>query len=341
MVLGASEKFKITNYLQNFYKKNIGEIYSCEIESVDLFVDSYSIGDRTRAFLKIQDGCNYACSYCTIPLSRGRSRSDSIHNVLKNAKEITKNGIKEIILTGINAGDYGEVSFEKKKTNHTFFELLKALDDIEGIKRLRISSIEPNLLSNDILHLISKSKKISHHFHIPLQSGSNDILQRMRRRYVRELYAEKVEKIKYFMPQSCIGTDVIVGFPGESNEHFIKTFNFLNDMKISYLHVFTFSERENTEACRISGTIPRFIRYKRNNILRSLSEIKRRIFYNSQIGMEKTVLFEYENREGFLYGFTDNYIRVKIPCNEGIPNSLQNVKLKMIDSNGIMLIEKI
>lgn len=334
LVLGASEKFNITSYIQDLSKKYVGEVHSCEIESVDFYVDSYSIVDRTRSFLKVQDGCDYPCSYCTIPLARGRSRSDSMQNVLRNAKEIAKSGVKEIVLTGINVGDYG-------KPTNTFFELMEALDKIDEIKRLRISSIEPNLLSNDILRFVAKSKKFVPHFHLPLQSGSNDILRNMRRRYLRELYAEKVEKIKSFMPQACIGTDVIVGFPGESDENFMKTFYFLSEMQVSYLHVFTYSERENTEAFRMHGIIPKYIRHKRNQVLRSLSAKKRNKFYESQIGTEHTVLFEHENREGFLHGYTENYIRVKIPCNEVIPNSLQNVKLKTIDPNGIMLIEKI
>lgn len=337
LVLGASEKFKITDYLQSLSKKDVGEIHSCEIESVNLHVNSYSLGERTRAFLKVQDGCDYQCSYCTIPLSRGLSRSDSIQNVLKNAKEIAKSGVKEIVLTGINVGDYGKVTFENKKPTNSFFELLEALDNVEQIERLRISSIEPNLLSNDILCLIAKSKKIVPHFHLPLQSGSNEILSTMRRRYFRDLYREKVEKIKFLMPQASIGTDVIVGFPGENNEHFLKSFHFLNEIQVSYLHVFTFSERENTDASLMNGMIPKHIRHKRNHVLRSLSEIKRHKFYNSQIGTERTVLFENENREGFLYGFTDNYIRVKIPYNETLPKSLQRVKLKTIDKNGIML----
>lgn len=341
LVLGSSEKFKITDYLQDLSKKDVGEVYSCEIESVNLYVNSYSIGNRTRAFLKVQDGCDYPCSYCTIPLARGKSRSDKRQNVLKNVKEIAKSGVKEVVLTGINIGDYGKVAIENKKTTHTFFELIEALDKVEQIKRLRISSIEPNLLNNDTILLIAKSKKFVPHFHIPLQSGSNEILRNMRRRYLRDLYAEKVEKIKYFMPQACIGTDVIVGFPGESNEHFMKTFHFLNEIKISYLHVFTYSERENTESFRMHGIIPKYIRHKRNQILRNLSKIKRNKFYESQIGTEHTVLIENDKKEGFLYGFTDNYIKIKIPWNEAIPNSLQNVKLKTLDSNGIMLIEKI
>lgn len=341
LVLGASEKFKITDYLQYLSKKDVGEIYSCEGESVDFHVDSYSLGDKTRAFLKIQDGCNYQCSYCTIPISRGKSLSDRMQNILKNAKALSKSGVKEIVLTGINVGDYGKVAIKNKKPTHTFVELLEALDRVEQIKRLRISSIEPNLLSNDIILLIAKSKRFVPHFHIPLQSGSNEILSKMRRRYFRDLYKKKVENIKYLMPQASIGTDVIVGFPGETNEHFLKTFHFLNEIQVSYLHVFTFSERENTEAFRMYGCLPKYIRHKRNHLLRSLSEIKRHSFYKSQIGSERSVLFESKNREGFLYGFTDNYIRVKTPYNEAIPNSLQKVKLKTIDKNGIMLIEKI
>lgn len=334
LVLGASEKFKLKDYLQDISKKDVGEVYSCDIESVYLYFDSYSIKDRTRAFLKVQDGCDYLCSYCNIPIARGKSRSDSIQNVLKNAKEIAKSGVKEIVLTGINVGDYG-------KSPNDFLKLMSSLDKVEEIKRLRLSSIEPNLISNDIIRLVSKSKKIVPHFHIPLQSGSNDILYNMHRRYSRELYAEKVEKIKSLLPQASVGTDVIVGFPGESNEHFMKTFHFLNEVQVSYLHVFSYYERENTEAFQKNGFIPKDIGHKRNTVLRSLSEIKRNKFYDSQIRTEQPVLFENENREGFLYGFTDNYIRLKIPGNEVITNRLQNVKLKTKETNGIMLIEKI
>nr|WP_103328013.1 tRNA (N(6)-L-threonylcarbamoyladenosine(37)-C(2))-methylthiotransferase MtaB [Bacteroidetes bacterium endosymbiont of Geopemphigus sp.] len=337
LVLGAAEKFKITDYLSDLSKKTVGEVHSCEIKAVDFYVGSYSIGDRTRSFLKVQDGCDYKCSYCTIPLARGVSRSSTLEKVLENAREIARTGVKEIVLTGINVGDYGKGEFGNKKHEHTFLELIKALDVIEEIERFRISSIEPNLLSDQIIEFVTSSKRFVPHFHIPLQSGSNDILRKMRRRYMRELYAEKVNKIKAFMPQACIGVDVIVGFPGESDEHFMETFHFLSELEISYLHVFTYSDRADTEAIRMEGEVLKAIRYKRNKALRGLSVRKRRQFYENQIGSMRKVLFEQENKGGFLYGYTENYIKVKAPW-EGIKsNSVQEVRLKKLSSDGVML----
>src|SRR6056297_204119 len=251
LVLGATEKFKITNYLNDLTKNDFGEIHSCEIEEADFYVGSYSFGDRTRAFLKVQDGCDYKCTYCTIPLARGISRSDTLENVLDNAKKISEKGIKEIVLTGVNIGDYGKGEFGNKKHEHTFFELVQALDTVEGIERLRISSIEPNLLKNQTIDFVARSNTFVPHFHIPLQSGSNEVLKAMRRRYMRELYVDRVVKIKDTMPDACIGVEVIVGFPGETDEHFLETYNFLNELDISYLHVFTYSERDNTVAAEM------------------------------------------------------------------------------------------
>src|SRR5690606_29164287 len=263
-------------------------------------------GDRTRAFLKVQDGCDYKCTYCTIPLARGISRSDTLENVLKNAEEISKKDIKEIVLTGVNIGDYGKGEFGNKKHEHTFLDLVRELDKVEGIERLRISSIEPNLLKNETIELVAQSRTFVPHFHIPLQSGSNDILKKMKRRYLRELYVDRVLKIREVMPHACIGVDVIVGFPGETDEHFLETYHFLNDLDISYLHVFTYSERDNTEAANMEGIVPLDVRNKRSKMLRGLSVKKRRAFYESQLGTKRTVLFESENKEGYIYGFTEN-----------------------------------
>src|SRR5690554_1048168 len=294
LVLGATEKFKITDYLNDLAKNDFGEVHSCEIEEADFYVGSYSIGDRTRAFLKVQDGCDYKCTYCTIPLARGISRSDTLENVLKNAFEISQQGIKEIVLTGVNIGDYGKGEFGNKKHEHTFYELVQALDKVEGIERLRISSIEPNLLKDETIDFVAQSRTFVPHFHIPLQSGSNDILKKMRRRYLRELYAERVLRIRKTMPDACIGVDVIVGFPGETDEHFLETYNFLTDLDISYLHVFTYSERDNTLAAQMENSVPMNIRSKRSKMLRGLSVKKRRAFYESQLGKTKKVLFENE-----------------------------------------------
>lgn len=334
LVLGATEKFKITDYLNDLSKNQMGEVHSCEIEEADFYVGSYSIGDRTRAFLKVQDGCDYKCTYCTIPLARGISRSDALDNVLKNAYEISQQGIKEIVLTGVNIGDYGKGEFGNKKHEHTFLDLVKALDEVEGIERLRISSIEPNLLKNETIEFVSQSRTFVPHFHIPLQSGSNDILKKMKRRYLREVYVDRVNKIREVMPHACIGVDVIVGFPGETDEHFLETYHFLNELDISYLHVFTYSERDNTEAVLMDGVVPMNVRAKRSKMLRGLSVKKRRAFYESQIGTHRTVLFEGENKEGYIHGFTENYVKVKTPWNPELVNTLHEIQLTHIDEDG-------
>ena len=336
LVLGATEKFKITDYLNDLTKNDFGEVHSCEIEDADFYVGSYSIGDRTRAFLKVQDGCDYKCTYCTIPLARGISRSDTLNNVLKNAKEISEQNIKEIVLTGVNIGDYGKGEFGNKKHEHTFYELVQALDEVEGIERLRISSIEPNLLKNETIDFVSTSNAFVPHFHIPLQSGSNDLLKLMRRRYLRELYVDRVNKIKEVMPHACIGVDVIVGFPGETDEYFLETYNFLTKLGISYLHVFTYSERDNTLAVEMDGVVPKNVRSKRSKMLRGLSVKKRRAFYESQLESQRTVLFEGENKEGYIHGFTENYVKVKTPWNPELVNTLHKVELTEIDEDGLV-----
>jgi threonylcarbamoyladenosine tRNA methylthiotransferase MtaB len=339
LVLGATEKFKITDYINDLSKNEMGEVHSCEIEEADFYVGSYSIGDRTRAFLKVQDGCDYKCTYCTIPLARGISRSDALENVLKNAYEISKQNIKEIVLTGVNIGDYGKGEFGNKKHEHTFLDLVKALDEVEGIERLRISSIEPNLLKNETIEFVAQSRTFVPHFHIPLQSGSNEILGKMKRRYQRELYSDRIAKIREVMPHACVGVDVIVGFPGETDDHFLETYHFLNDLDISYLHVFTYSERDNTEAAEMDGVVPMNVRSKRSKMLRGLSVKKRRAFYESQIGTNRTVLFEGENKEGYIHGFTENYVKVKTPWNPELVNTLHEIKLTHIDEDGSVRME--
>ncbi len=336
LVLGATEKFKITDYLNDLTKNDHGEVHSCEIDEADFYVGAYSFGDRTRAFLKVQDGCDYKCTYCTIPLARGISRSDKLENVLKNAAEISAKGIKEIVLTGVNIGDYGKGEFGNKKHEHTFLDLVKALDEVEGIERLRISSIEPNLLKNETIDFVAQSKTFVPHFHIPLQSGSNEILKQMRRRYMKELYVDRVARIKSTMPDACIGVDVIVGFPGETDEYFLETYNFLNELDISYLHVFTYSERDNTPAATMQDVVPTKVRKKRSKMLRGLSAKKRRAFYESQIGKEFTVLFEGENKEGYIHGFTENYVKIKAPWDPELVNTLHQVKLEKIDEDGLV-----
>jgi threonylcarbamoyladenosine tRNA methylthiotransferase MtaB len=339
LVLGATEKFKIIDYINDLSKNDMGEVHSCEIEEADFYVGSYSIGDRTRAFLKVQDGCDYKCTYCTIPLARGISRSDALENVLKNAYEISKQGIKEIVLTGVNIGDYGKGEFGNKKHEHTFLDLVKALDEVEGIERLRISSIEPNLLKNETIDFVAQSRAFVPHFHIPLQSGSNTILGKMKRRYQREVYVDRVANIRKVMPHACIGVDVIVGFPGETDEYFLETYNFLNEMDISYLHVFTYSERDNTEAASMTEVVPMNVRSKRSKMLRGLSVKKRRAFYESQIGSNRTVLFESENKEGYIHGFTENYVKVKTPWNPELVNTLHEINLTRIDEDGSVRME--
>lgn len=339
LVLGANEKFKITDYIQNLQKNKIAEVHSCEITQVNNYDSAYSIGDRTRAFLKIQDGCDYLCTYCTIPMARGISRSDTLENVLKNARKIAQKGVKEIVLTGVNIGDYGKGELGNKKHEHTFLDLVKALDPLNGVERIRISSIEPNLLKDDTIEFVANSKTFVPHFHIPLQSGSNELLKKMKRRYPRELYEEKVEKIKKLMPDACIGVDVIIGFPGETDELFLETYHFLNELNISYLHVFTYSERPNTEAVLMEGVVPQNVRNKRSKMLRGLSVKKRRSFYESQLGKTKTILLESENKDGFMFGFTENYVKVKTPFNEGLINTTHQVYLTKIDEDGEVLFE--
>ncbi|MFD1064227.1 tRNA (N(6)-L-threonylcarbamoyladenosine(37)-C(2))-methylthiotransferase MtaB [Winogradskyella litorisediminis] len=336
LVLGATEKFKITDYINDLSKNDFGEVHSCEIEEADFYVGSYSIGDRTRAFLKVQDGCDYKCTYCTIPLARGISRSDTMQNVLKNAKEISEKGIKEIVLTGVNIGDYGKGEFGNKKHEHTFLDLVSELDRVEGIERLRISSIEPNLLKNETIDLVSKSRAFVPHFHVPLQSGSNALLKKMKRRYMRELYTDRVSKIKEVMPHACIGVDVIVGFSGETDELFLETYNYLSELDISYLHVFTYSERDNTEASNFDGVVPKNKRAKRSKMLRGLSAKKRRAFYESQLHTKRNVLFESENKEGYIHGFTENYVKVKTPWNPELVNTIHFVELTEIDDDGLV-----
>jgi threonylcarbamoyladenosine tRNA methylthiotransferase MtaB len=342
LVLGATEKFNITSYINDLFANpdrrasNGAEIHSCEIEDADFYVGSYAIGDRTRAFLKVQDGCDYKCTYCTIPLARGISRSDTLENVLKNAAEISAKGIKEIVLTGVNIGDYGKGEFGNKKHEHTFFELCQALDEVAGIKRLRISSIEPNLLTNQTIDFVAQSKTFVPHFHIPLQSGSDSLLKLMRRRYMTDLYLDRVARINKTMPNACIGVDVIVGFPGETQELFLETYNFLNQLEVSYLHVFTYSERENTPAATMEGVVPKNIRAKRSKMLRGLSAKKRRAFYESQLGSTLTVLFEGENKQGYIHGFTQNYVKVKHPWNPELVNTLREVTLLEIDEDGMV-----
>jgi threonylcarbamoyladenosine tRNA methylthiotransferase MtaB len=339
LVLGATEKFKVTNYINDLSKNDMGEVHSCEIEAADFYVGSYSIGDRTRAFLKVQDGCDYKCTYCTIPLARGISRSDILQNVLDNAKEISSKGIKEIVLTGVNIGDYGKGEFGNKKHEHTFFELVQELDKVEGIHRLRISSIEPNLLTNETIDFVSKSKSFVPHFHIPLQSGSDVLLKRMKRRYMSGIYTDRVAKIKSLMPNACIGVDVIVGFPGETEALFLETYNYLNELDISYLHVFTYSERPNTEAFDMDGVVGKNVRSKRSKMLRVLSVKKRRSFYESQLGNTLTVLFESENKEGYIHGFTENYVKVRTPWNPELVNTLHPITLTEIDEDGVVRFE--
>ncbi|CAN5153321.1 tRNA (N(6)-L-threonylcarbamoyladenosine(37)-C(2))-methylthiotransferase MtaB [soil metagenome] len=336
LVLGASEKFNLVSYLDSIQKREHAAVHSCEIEEANFFVDAWSFGDRTRAFLKVQDGCDYTCSFCTIPLARGKSRSDTIENVLKNAKHVASLGTKEIVLTGVNLGDFGKGYSGGKTKEEDFLELVNALDEVEGIERIRISSIEPNLLKDEVIEFVAQSKRFVPHFHIPLQSGSDKILKLMRRRYLRELYINRVAKIKSLMPHCCIGVDVIVGFPGETEEDFLDTYNFLNELNISYLHVFTYSERLNTDAITMEGIVPIAERKRRNKMLRILSEKKLRNFYTQYEGSERPVLFEIENKEGLMHGYTDNYIKVKYPFDENLVNTIVHVQLNKIETDGIV-----
>lgn len=322
LVLGAAEKFNITRHLKEITKGDSAKICSCDIEDVNIFTASHSINDRTRIFLKVQDGCDYNCSFCTIPMARGKSRSDSIDNVVRLVNDIASKGAREIVLTGINLGDFGKGLHGGKKKEENFFDLVKELDEVEGIERYRISSIEPNLLANEIIEFVSNSKKFMPHFHIPLQSGSNKILGMMKRRYKRELYAERVGLIKTMMPHCCVGVDVIVGFPGETGENFKETFDFLHSMDISYLHVFTYSERANTYALELKPVVPMNIRHERNKALRNLSYQKMQYFTNQNIGQERKVLFETNNKNGMMEGYTDNYIKITTPYNRDWENNI-------------------
>ncbi|HAO29066.1 MAG TPA: tRNA (N(6)-L-threonylcarbamoyladenosine(37)-C(2))-methylthiotransferase MtaB [Chryseobacterium indologenes] len=340
LVLGAKEKFNILSYLDDLEKtENEGIVHSCEIEETDFFIGSYSIGDRTRAFLKVQDGCDYKCTYCTIPLARGISRSDTIENVLRNAAEIAAKDIKEIVLTGVNIGDYGKGEFGNKRHEHTFLDLISELDKVEGIERIRISSIEPNLLKDESIELVSKSRSFVPHFHIPLQSGSDDVLKKMKRRYLTKLYSDRVSKIREVMPDAAIGVDVIDGFPGETEEKFMETYNFLNELPITYLHVFTYSERENTEATAMDGVVPVAERKKRNKMLRILSEKKKMAFYQTQLGKTLPVLWEHENKDGKMFGFTENYVRVQKDFDPASVNQIEFLNLEKILSDGTVSVQ--
>jgi threonylcarbamoyladenosine tRNA methylthiotransferase MtaB len=336
LVLGATEKFNLTAYLNDLTKQEVGTVHACEIEEADFYVGGYAIGERTRAFLKVQDGCDYKCTYCTIPLARGISRSDTLENVLKNAQEIASKGIKEIVLTGVNIGDYGKGEFGNKRHQHTFFDLVQSLEQVPGISRLRISSIEPNLLKNETIELVSKSEVFVPHFHIPLQSGSDKVLKKMKRRYLTSLYRDRIKTIQNKMPHACIGVDVIVGFPGETEQDFLETYEFLNELAVSYLHVFTYSERDRTEAANMSEVVPLAVRNKRSKMLRGLSVKLRRAFYESQIDTKRTVLFEGENKKGYIHGFTENYVKVKTPWDPALVNTVAEVRLRDIDQDGLV-----
>jgi threonylcarbamoyladenosine tRNA methylthiotransferase MtaB len=329
LVLGAAEKFNIAEHLKELSKGDSAKICSCDIEDVNNFNASFSINDRTRTFLKVQDGCNYNCSFCTIPMARGKSRSDSIINVINNAKLLAQSGIQEIVLTGVNLGDFGFTANENdiKNQKENFFQLIKELDEVDDIKRFRISSIEPNLLTNEIIEFVANSKKFMPHFHIPLQSGSNKILGLMRRRYKKELYAERVNLIKTLMPHCTIGADVIVGFPGESDEDFKETFDFLHALDISYLHVFTYSERDNTKALEIKPIVPINVRHERNKTLRNLSYMKAQHFKKLHEGQTRNVLFEGHVQNQIMKGYTDNYIKITTPYREEWVNKIVNWKL--------------
>ena len=344
-VLGAAEKFRLLDILDDFSpkftdesKEKKAQIFATEISEANTFNNAYSINDRTRTFLKIQDGCNYNCTFCTIPLARGKSRSDSIENVLKSSREIAKTEVKEVVITGVNTGDFG---IKDGKRNERFIDLIKELDKVSGIDRFRISSIEPNLLSNEIIEFCSKSNRFVPHFHVPLQSGSDKILKLMRRRYEKDLYVDRITNIKRLSPNCCIGVDVIVGFPGETEEDFLETYNFLNELDISYLHVFSYSERANTPAAEMGNSVPVAERTRRSKMLRILSDKKKRKFYEDRIGQTAKVLFEDDINNGMIHGFTENYIRVKAKYDPMLINEFKTVQLDKVDTDGIMLIREI
>lgn len=336
LVLGAAEKFNIGEHLKELTKGDPAKISSCDIAEVNGFTASFSLNDRTRTFLKVQDGCDYNCSFCTIPMARGKSRSDTIENVIRHAEQLAANGVKEIVLTGVNLGDFGKNGFSpappkagsSQKHEQNFFQLIEELDNVDGIERFRISSIEPNLLSNEIIEFVANSKKFMPHFHVPLQSGSNKILGMMRRRYKRELYGDRVKLIKLLMPHCAVGADVIVGFPGETDEDFRETFNFLHELNISYLHVFTYSERDNTNALQIRPVVPVNVRHQRNKTLRNLSFMKMQYFTAQHKGQTRKVLFESHEKNGMMEGYTDNYIRITTPYKAVWANNIVDWKIE-------------
>jgi threonylcarbamoyladenosine tRNA methylthiotransferase MtaB len=345
-VLGAAEKFRLVDLLGDFVKEpreksEKATIFNSNIEEAVDYHTSYSLNDRTRTFLKVQDGCDYPCSYCTIPLARGKSRSDSIANVVKAAKEIAESGVKEIVLTGVNIGDFKPPRPDGELKDKGFIDLIRALDEVEGIERFRISSIEPNLLTDEIIEFVAKSKRFVPHFHIPLQSGSSKVLALMKRRYKRELYVERVNKIKQLMPDCCIGVDVIVGHPGETEDDFLETYNFLNELNISYLHVFTYSERPNTTAISIKPTVPQNKRAERSKMLHILSDKKKRYFYESQIGKKFSVLFEEDIEDGNMHGWTENYVRVTAKYDPMLINETKQVSLSSINDRMLVEVEEV
>ena len=339
IVLGAAEKFQLLDHVKDFKKNPKGKVIASEIKEVKHFNEAYSFGDRTRTFLKVQDGCNYNCSFCTIPLARGKSRSPKVENIVNQAIEISNTDVNEVVLTGVNIGDFG-INLDINKREERFIDLIKALDEVEGIDRYRISSIEPNLLTEEVIQFVGNSKRFVPHFHIPLQSGNNKMLKAMRRRYERELYAERVDLIRKLMPNCCIGVDVITGFPGEGEDEFLDTYNFLNELEISYLHVFTYSERDNTPALELDNVVPYADRKKRSTMLRGLSEKKRRAFYESQLDETKRVLFESDVDNGMLYGFTENYVKVEVKYDPVLVNEIKEVKLSSIAETGNVQIEE-
>ncbi|MEM6522284.1 MAG: tRNA (N(6)-L-threonylcarbamoyladenosine(37)-C(2))-methylthiotransferase MtaB [Bacteroidota bacterium] len=337
-VLGAAEKFQLIDLLDGFVRPSKPTVMATEIREATTYHSSYSISDRTRTFLKVQDGCNYSCTFCTIPLARGRSRSDTIESITNSAKNIALSGVKEIVLTGVNTGDFG---IRNERRENRFIDLIKVLDQQVPIERFRISSIEPNLLTDEIIHFVSNSQKFVPHFHIPLQSGSNRILRLMKRRYLRELYLDRVNTIKKLMPECCIGVDVIVGFPGETEDDFLETYHFINELNISYLHVFTYSERANTQAVTMDNVVPLNVRHKRSKMLRSLSEKKRHQFYSENLGRHDIVLWENDQEEGMMLGFTSNYVKVAAKYDPLRINEIEEVSLREINSYGRIEVDQI
>jgi threonylcarbamoyladenosine tRNA methylthiotransferase MtaB len=337
-VLGAAEKFQLIDLLDGFVRPATPKILASDIETATTFNNAYSLNDRTRTFLKVQDGCDYSCTFCTIPLARGNSRSDTIENIIKSAEQIVASGVKEIVLTGVNTGDFG---IRNGKREDRFIDLIVALDHVKGLERIRISSIEPNLLTDEIIDIVATSEKFVPHFHIPLQSGSDNVLKRMKRRYQTDLYTARVAKIKATMPNCCIGVDVIVGFPGETEAEFLTTYNFLNELDISYLHVFSYSERANTPAAEMEDSVSMKERNKRSKMLRSLSEKKRRYFYEQHIGNTASVLFEDDIEDGLMHGFTENYIRVAAKYDPVLINEIKTIQLSSFHANGNLIAEEI